>query len=472
MGKIIVPVVLCGGSGVRLWPLSRKQSPKQFLQLLSGKSLFDQTVGRCKTVCPAVTPLFITTQEYKFLVKDALGALGVQGDILVEPTGRNTAAALCVAALWIQQNYDDALMLVLPSDQIIADEEAFGECIQRCVTTALEGGWVLVGAKAKTPTEKYGYILPQSAGNANCSLFEVGGFIEKPDIELARELVADGWVWHAGISLVSPKKLLDEIDRSVPLVKSACDLAIKGIENAGGFIFLPNAAYACVPSLQIDKRVLEQASDIFVVLFDSAWRDVGSFDEMEQLAEDMGDGNRACGDVVLESAKRTYVRSPHRLTVAVGVEDLNIIDTKDALLITKKGCDRELNAVLETLQAMDRPEMKFHQRVARPWGHYDVITETPFYKVKCILVRPGCAISKQFHNHRAEHWVVVKGTATITRDEEEFELGVDESTFIPQGTVHRLENRSTKPLELVEVQTGSKLCEDDIVRLDDDYGRV
>ena len=457
---------------MRLWPLSRKQSPKQFLKMVGGQSLFERTVLRCQGIAGQVKPLYVTTKAQRFLVQDGLDELNAVGDILVEPVSRNTAAALCSAALWVKENYPKALMLILPSDQIIDNEPLFEKTIAANCYLAEDYGWVLLGVEPENPCNKFGYIQPEYPLQDVRKPQRVCGFIEKPDIKAAQKLVDDGWLWHAGISLVRPEKLLSEIDRSVPSVLSACDLAMKELEEEGRFVFLPPKAYGAVPALQIDKQVLEKALDVYVAYFDGGWRDVGSFDELEKLANDHGDGNRVCGDVLLESSKETYVRSPHRLTVAVGVENLNIIDTKDALLITQKGNDRAFKSALETLQLMKRPEVEIHNRVARPWGHFDVITETPFYKVKCILVRPGCAISRQFHQHRAEHWVVVKGCATITCDDTTFQLGVDESTFIPQGCIHRLENRGEEALELVEVQTGRYLDEDDIVRLDDDYGRL
>ena len=295
---------------------------------------------------------------------------------------------------------------------------------------------------------------------------------KKPSIDKSIELIEQGWLWHAGISIVAAQTVLSEIENAAPRVVAGCKLAFESSECDTNFKILSTEVYRTIPALQVDKCLFEVCDNLFVARLDGGWSDVGSFQALEKFAQDFGDGNRVDGDVLLKGTKNTYVRSPHRLTVAIGVEDLDIIDTKDALLVARKSANGQLKSAFETLQSMDRSETIEHKRVARPWGHFDVITETPFYKVKCVLVRPGCAISRQFHYHRAEHWVVVKGQATVTCDDVVSLLVKDQSIFIPQGSIHRIENNTEDDLEFVEVQTGHLLVEDDIVRLEDVYGRA
>lgn len=472
MKKIaVVPVILCGGSGMRLWPLSREKFPKQFVPLLDGRSLFDEAVLRGRAVCKGQVPVCVTVDNHKFLVQDALDALGVDADIVVEPASRNTAASICLAALTLLKRDPEAIMLVLPSDHFLDGRQAFEEAVCCAEALACQGKWVLLGINPDHASSAYGYI---SVGQqyADNRAFHVEGFCEKPEIGTAGELIARGWVWNAGISIVRAGTVVEEMAEHVPAVLRACQRAMNMARQSEGFVIPQEEAFLLTPTAQVDREVLEKSHRTSVVLFEGDWKDVGQWPMLESLAESKDMGNRACGDAIVRQSRNTYVRSPHRLTVALGLENIAIVDTPDALLVAEKGALDGLAGVVAGLKRDGRSEAEAHVRVARPWGHYDVKANEPGYKVKCVLVRPGAALSNQFHYHRAEHWIVVKGTATICCDGNEREVAMNESVFIPQGTIHRLENRTEDNLELVEVQTGDYLGEDDIVRLDDVYGRL
>jgi len=474
---ITVPVVLCGGTGKRLWPLSRRHSPKQFLPLLEGASLFEQAVLRGLSISNSPignnNPLLcVTVDEHKFMVQDALKTLNVDADILVEPQGRNTTAALCMAALWLSQRHDDATMVILPSDQVIDGTDEWRDAVGLGQLVARNGRWVSLGIRPDHPSGAFGYIQPGREHRATPGVFCVDSFVEKPEATIAGELCKQGWLWNAGVAIVQVETVLNMISVHAPEVFSACRDAMEEVEGEQGFHFPDRRKYSRVPAVQIDEAVLENSDNISVVPFAGQWRDIGNWQALEQLTETNGCGNRVSGDVVVENCQKVYVHSPHRLVVALGLEDITIVDTPDALLVADKGTLDNLGGVVDQLALDDRPQADIHLRVERPWGHYDVKAQEPGYKVKCVLVRPGASLSSQFHYHRAEHWIVVKGTATISCDGKERQVGVNESVYIPQGTIHRLENRTEQLLELVEVQTGDYLGEDDIVRLDDEYGRV
>jgi len=398
--------------------------------------------------------------------------LSVSADILVEPVARNTTAALCLAALQLVARYGNATMVVLPSDHVIEENQQWHEAIEQATVAAGEGRWVCLGIKPDYPSCDLGYLKQGGEHSWSSGVFIVDAFTEKPDTETAQVLCKQGWLWNAGIAIVQAETVLTMITEYAPSVHAACVTAMENLTNDEGFTFPDRAEYRKAPSVQIDREILEKSDKVSVVPFDGEWCDIGTWGAVEALVELDGQGNRASGDVILEDSQRIFVRSPHRLIVALGLEDILIIDTPDALLVAHKSKLDRLDRVVSQLVGDDRPQADRHLRVARPWGHYDVKADEPGYKVKCVLVRPGAALSSQYHYHRAEHWIVVKGTATICCDGQEREIGVNESVFIPQGAIHRLENRTAKLLELVEVQTGDYLGEDDIVRLDDEYGRV
>ncbi len=474
---IIVPVILCGGSGTRLWPLSRRRSPKQFLPLLAGRSLFDEAVRRGIDLCkrhgdgePEL--LCVTVDAHKYLVQDSLDNLEIEAKILVEPVGRNTTPALCIAALQLKHQHQNATMIVLPSDHVIDHSEDWHEVIAKAVAAARSGRWVCLGIEPDNPSGDFGYIK-QGQGHENLpGMFKADGFCEKPDAEKAQKLCDQGWLWNAGIAVVQTETVLQMIAEQEPEVYEACVAAMARSLQDEGFIFPDRAEYRKTPAVQIDKGVLENSDRVSLIPFSGDWHDIGTWTQVEQLAQLKDDGNRVDGDVLLQDCRQVYVRSPHRLIVALGLEDISIVDTPDALLVAGKDRLDGVALIVNRLVGDGRREADVHLRVARPWGHFDVKADEPGYKVKCVVVRPGAALSSQYHDHRAEHWIVVRGVATICCDGTEREISVNESVFIPQGTVHRLENRTEKPLELVEVQTGDYLGEDDIVRLEDVYGRV
>lgn len=474
---VTVPVILCGGAGTRLWPLSRRQSPKQFLPLLEGRSLFDEAVFRGLSIFDELpikerTLLCVTAEDHKFLVKYALGALGASADILVEPVGRNTTAALCLAAMWVAQRHENATMVILPSDQMIDIGSDWQNAISLGLKAAQNGKWVSLGIKPNNPSSEFGYLQPGCEDEQVAGVFSVDSFLEKPEKLQAEQLCDDGWLWNAGVGVVQVETILAMIEKHAPTVFLACLVAKDSFEEEYGFVCPDRDKYLRAPALQIDKAVLEKSDNISVVPFYGYWRDIGSWQALEELAEAVGKGNRISGNATIQDCKDVYIRSPHRLIVAQGLEDITIVDTPDALLVARKNTLGDLGRVVDQLVQADLPQAEVHLRVAHPWGHYDVKASEPGYKVKCVSVRPGAAISSQFHYHRAEHWIVAKGTATISCDGKEREIKINESVFIPQGSIHRLENRTEEPLELVEVQTGEYLGEDDIVRVDDVYGRA
>ncbi|PZQ77731.1 MAG: mannose-1-phosphate guanylyltransferase/mannose-6-phosphate isomerase [Variovorax paradoxus] len=463
----ICPVVLCGGSGTRLWPLSRKALPKQFVPLVGKKSLLQLTLERLAHVGHQVG--CVASEEHRFLVQEAMDAADVKGPQVLEPVGRNTAAAMAVAALLAAP---DDLLLFAPADHHVPDAGLFARTVRQGAAAAQAGYIVTFGVVPTFPSTAYGYIQPGTdlAGQAGRT---VARFVEKPPADRAQAMLLDGgYLWNAGIFLVRAGTLIDALRTHAPDILASCQKAVIGREPDGSFVRLDAAAFEACRSESIDYAVLEKHDKVAVIPFAGAWSDVGSWNAVAQLQPADAGGNRASGHAVLLQASNTFVHAPVRPVVALGTEDLVIVDTQDAVLVARTDCVEQVKDVVALLTANGHSEATQHRRVARPWGAYDSVDNGERFQVKRLTVKPGAKLSLQMHHHRAEHWVVVKGTAKVTRGDETLLVQENESVYIPLGTVHRLENPGKVMLEVIEVQSGSYLGEDDIVRYEDTYGRV
>lgn len=461
----ILPIVLCGGSGTRLWPLSRKAYPKQFVPLLNGKSLLELTLERVKPLSSGV--LTVTSHEHRFLAQEAAEAAGVSARHLLEPVARNTAAAMAVGAL---NAHPDQLVLFLPADHHIPDSKAFIATVVSGVPAARKGYIVTFGILPVSPATAYGYIQQGEALEVHG--WNVKKFIEKPNQNKAQQLLlAGGYFWNAGIFLVQASTLIEALSRHAPAILANARLATKNQTIDGPFIRLDPAAFSACPSDSFDYAVLEHHDKTAMIPFSGQWSDVGSWNAIAELTAPDQHNNRVVGHGWALQSSNTYINAPHRAVVALGTENLLIIDTPDALLVAAASHAEQVKDVVARLRQDGLPQAAEHRRVARPWGQYDCVDAGARFQVKRLTVKPGGKLSLQLHNHRAEHWVVVQGTARVTRGEDTYLLNENESTYIPVGVKHRLENPGTTPLEMIEVQTGTYLDESDIVRFEDKYGR-
>jgi mannose-1-phosphate guanylyltransferase / mannose-6-phosphate isomerase len=477
----ILPVILCGGSGTRLWPLSRQSFPKQFVPLIQGQSLLQLTAGR---IAPLGTQLMVVASEaHRFLVADALQAVQVPTLAILEPSGRNTAAAMALAAIQAQRDAApgaDPLLLFCPADHHIPDAEAFARTVQQGVAAAQGGAIVTFGVVPSFPSTAYGYI---QRGDARADgALAVKRFIEKPDAAAAQQLLLQGDVlWNAGIFLCRAGTLLAALEAHAPDILASCRAALPAeaasepVPQSGQALRwvrpLAEVFNAC-RSQSIDYAVMEHHRDIAVVPFAGAWSDVGSWNAVAELSAGDEAGNRTEGQGMVHGARNTFVHAPHRPVVALGTQDLLIIDTPDAVLVAHRDSAEQVKDVVARLDKGGISQAVTHRKVARPWGWYDSIDLGERFQVKRIGVKPGASLSLQKHHHRAEHWIVVKGTAEVTCGDRTFLMAENQSTYIPIGEVHRLHNPGKMELEMIEVQSGSYLGEDDIVRLEDTYGRT
>jgi len=467
------PLVLSGGSGSRLWPMSRRLLPKQFLPLTSEHSLLQDTLARLRGVEGACAPIIVSNSEHRFLVAEQLREIGVRPDVqILEPVGRNTAPAVAVAALHVQSRNPDGCLLVLPSDQLIQDVPAFHAAIATALPLAAGGSLVTFGIAPRGPVTGYGYIERGEPISGSGGSHRVARFVEKPDLDTARRYVASGrFFWNSGMFVFLAKRYLEELDRFRPDIASAARAAWQAGKSDLDFLRLDAAAFEACPSDSVDYAVMERTSASVMVQADMGWSDVGSWASLWETAKKDESGNAVHGDVDLRDARGCYVRAESRLVSVLGATDLVVVETDDAVLVADKSRTQEVKEVVETLDRKARTEHVSHSRVYRPWGYYESIDAGDRFQVKRIMVKPGEALSLQMHHHRAEHWVVVSGTARVTRDEETKLLAENESTYIPIGTRHRLENPGKTPLFLIEVQSGGYLGEDDIVRFEDRYKR-
>lgn len=464
----IISVVMCGGSGTRLWPLSRKALPKQFVPLVQGKSLLQLTLERAALLSAQL--FVVASEDHRFLVQECVTAANVHGTILLEPVARNTAAAMAVAALNAAAG---ALLVFLPADHHIPDPQAFAATIRSGVDAARAGSIVTFGVQPTFPSTAYGYIQQGAALAGQGVAHAVQHFFEKPDAHRAQELLlAGGHFWNAGIFLVQAEVLLSALEIHAPDILVSCRQAVADQVADGEFLRLGAEAFAACRSESIDYAVMEKAANVAVVPFAAAWSDVGSWNAVAELSPPDSLGNRIHGKGYILDASDTYIHAPHRPVVALGTQKLLIIDTADAVLVANVEHAEQVKNVVAQLEALGVPQAQHHRRVARPWGVYDSLDAGERFQVKRIVVKPGAMLSLQMHHHRAEHWIVVSGTAEVTNGDKVTLLTENQSTYIPLGQVHRLANPGKVPLEIIEVQSGAYLGEDDIVRLEDTYGRM
>ncbi|WP_375752285.1 mannose-1-phosphate guanylyltransferase/mannose-6-phosphate isomerase [Vibrio sp. HN007] len=469
MKTIILPILMAGGSGSRLWPMSRTHFPKQFLALTNTTTMLQDTLGRLSGIehSPACV---ICNEEHRFLVAEQLHSSGHKhSGIILEPVGRNTAPAVALAALKAVEQGDDPTLLVLAADHLIKDEEAFCRAVSYAESFAAEGKLVTFGIVATAPETGYGYI---KRGNSVCTeevAFSVDSFVEKPNLETAKSYLDDGsYYWNSGMFMFKASRYIEELSKYRPDILSAAKTSIENAVNDLDFIRVSEKDFSQCPDDSIDYAVMEQTSEAVVVPMDAGWSDVGAWSSLWEVSDKDENGNVLHGDVIPVDTNNTYVMAPERLVATVGTEDLVIVDTKDALLVAHREKVQDIKAVVNQLKEQDRCEFLHHRQVYRPWGHHDHVAEGERYHVKKVFMKPGERTAMQVHYHRSEHWIVVSGTARIYKGDEELIVSENESIYIPVGVKHCFENPGKVPLEIIEVRTGGYLGEDDIVRIDDD----
>ncbi len=484
---LIQPVVLSGGSGTRLWPLSREKYPKQLLSLVGQDSLLQATVRRVLGLADATlaAPMVVCNEEYRFVIAEQLRLLGQSGTVVLEPCGRNTAPALTIAALAAIKNAADPVLLVMPADHVITDVTAFQTVVSQGAALAAKGAVVTFGITPDAPETGYGYIQAGAAyGDAGgVGARVIARFVEKPNLATAQAYLAEGsYSWNSGLFMMRASVWLSAMGVCRPDILAACQAAWDQGQTDGEFVRVGKEAFAQCPSDSIDYAVMERLAAAtnpnaamlppgVVLPLSAGWSDVGAWDALWQVLPKDGNGNVTQGDVLLQDCENTLALSEGRLIACVGVSDLVVVETADAILVSHKDKTQDVKKIVDALKAKGRSESSIHRKVFRPWGSYDGVDAGERFQVKRIVVKPGGILSLQMHHHRAEHWIVVSGTARITRGEEVFLLSENQSTFIPLGTTHRLENPGRVALEMIEVQSGSYLGEDDIVRFEDVYGR-
>ena len=472
---MITPVILSGGAGTRLWPLSRELYPKQLLPLTGARTMLQQTLLRLDGLAGAA-PVVVCNEAHRFLVAEQLRQLKIEPRaMLLEPFGRNTAPAIALAAhatlkgLGNQPHAADPVLLVLPADHVIRDVPAFHRAVRAGLAAAEAGQLATFGIVAATPETGYGYI---QRGAASGGVFRIARFVEKPNGERAREFVASGdYYWNSGMFLFRARRYLQELERFAPEMARVCEAAFRGAKSDLDFTRIDAASFEACPADSIDYAVMEKTADAVVVALDAGWSDVGSWSSLHAASDADVRGNVVRGDVISEDTSGSYLYAESRLVAAVGLKDHVVVETKDAVLVAPRDRVQDVKKLVQRLKEGGRYEHSLHREVFRPWGSYDSLESGPRFQVKRLKVKPGATLSLQMHHHRAEHWVVVAGTARITRGEDEFLLEENQSTFIPVGVKHRIENPGTIMLEIIEVQSGSYLGEDDIVRFEDRYGR-
>ena len=476
--ETLIPVLLSGGSGTRLWPLSRETHPKQFQPLVGEQSLLQATWQRLAGLPGLGAPCVVANEEHRFMVAEQLRQVGAKpAAILLEPVGRNTAPAIAVAALQAREGGADPLLLVLPSDHVIADAAGFRAAVQAALPAAAAGKLVTFGIVPDAAETGYGYIkagkgiAPEGAPTA-VGVRGVERFVEKPDLATAQAYVASGdYFWNSGMFLFRAGAFLAELEAHAPAILAASRAALAAARRDADFLRLDRAAFAACPSDSIDYAVMEKTTHAAVLPIAVGWNDVGSWSALWQVADQDPDGNAHHGDVIALDCRNTLAWGGRRLVTLLGLDDVIVVDTDDALLVASRDKVQQVKDIVARLKAEARPQASVHRKVYRPWGSYDGVDSGERFQVKRIVVNPGAALSLQMHHHRAEHWIVVSGTARVTCDERVFMLSENQSTYIPLGSKHRLDNPGKVPLELVEVQSGSYLGEDDIVRFEDAYGR-
>ena len=479
---LIQPVVLSGGSGTRLWPLSREKYPKQLLPLIGEDSLLQATVRRVEGIAgiELAAPMVVCNEEYRFVIAEQLRVMGKPGTVVLEPKGRNTAPALTIAAQAARRNGADPVLLVMPADHVILDKAAFQEVVRQGAVLADGGAMVTFGITPDAPETGYGYIQTGVPYQANGAL-RIARFVEKPDQQTAEAYLAEGnYLWNSGLFMVRASVWLAALKLCRPDLLAACDAAWAAGKSDGEFVRVGKEEFSACPSDSIDYAVMERIARPdadpalpagVVIPLSAGWSDVGAWEALWKALPKDEHGNVAQGDVLLQDSTNTLAMSDGRLIACVGVNDLVVVETADAILVVHKDKTQDVKMIVDRLKAAGRTEGQTHRKVFRPWGSYDSVDNGARFQVKRIVVKPGATLSLQMHYHRAEHWIVVSGTARVTKGEQTLLLSENESTYIPLGTTHRLENPGRVDLEMIEVQSGSYLGEDDIVRFEDVYGR-
>lgn len=467
---MLTPVLLSGGVGSRLWPVSREAHPKQFLPLAGELSMLQETLRRTSGL-EETAPLVVCNEEHRFMVAEQLRQVDLKASALIlEPEGRNTAPAVALAALRAVQTDPEALLLVLPADHVIQNVEAFVAAVGKAVPLAQQGKLMTFGVVPTSPETGYGYI--KCGASLDAELYELERFVEKPDASTAEAYVESGsYLWNSGMFLLRAQTYLAELERFQPEMLGACRDAMAAAKADMDFVRPDAQLFAACPSNSIDYAVMEKTERGGVVSLNCGWSDVGAWSALWDVAERDECGNASKGDVILDNCRDSYFRSESRLLAATGVENLVVVETADAVLVADRDRVQDVKNIVNRLKADGRQEISLHRRVYRPWGSYESLIVSDRFQVKRIIVNPGQRLSLQKHHHRAEHWIVVHGTAEVTCEDKTFMLAEDESTYIPLGHIHRLANPGRIPLELIEVQSGAYLGEDDIVRYDDQYGR-
>ena len=464
------PVLLCGGVGSRLWPVSREARPKQYLNLIGEQSMFQQTLARLDGL-PLASPIVVCNEQHRFLVAEQLRQLDIDSpSIVLEPAGRNTAPAIAIAAINAMAKDPDAVLLVLPADHYIADVDALQSAINEALTVVNEGSLITFGLIPNRPETGYGYI--RCGDGLSGSISELAEFVEKPDLATAQTYLESGdYVWNSGMFMFRADAYCEALAMYQPEMLEVCREAMAVASIDMDFVRPDPELFASCPSDSIDYAVMEKTDRGTVVSLDCGWSDIGAWSALWEAGAPDADGNVAVGDVVLDNSRNSYVRSQSRLVTATGIDDLVIVETADAVMVADRHSVQDVKNIVNTLKGLDRSEAHSHHRVFRPWGSYGSLVSADGFQVKRIIVNPGQRLSLQMHHHRAEHWVVVRGVAEVVNGEETFLLREDQSTYIPIGAKHRLSNLGDVPLELIEVQSGSYLGEDDIIRFEDVYGR-
>ena len=475
---MIIPVILSGGTGTRLWPLSRELYPKQLLSLIGEKTLLQETIERLDGVADLSAPLVICNETHRFMVAEQLRTLGTEASaIVLEPAGRNTAPAAAAAAMIAIDRFvpdgrraEDPLLLVLPADHVIKDHKALHEAIRIAAAEATSGSLVTFGVVPTRAETGYGYI--HRGEELDTGAFGVAEFVEKPDAARAEQFVkSKDYYWNSGMFLFGASTYLKELRKNNPEMVEACQVAVAGARDDLDFLRLDRDAFERCPADSIDYAVMEHTDSAVVVPLDAGWSDVGSFATLHETGAKDASSNVFKGDVLAEDTEGSYVHATHRMIATVGLRDHVVIETSDAVLVAPKNKTQDVKKIVERLKNEGREEAKLHRQVFRPWGSYDSVDAGQRFQVKRLIIKPGAVLSLQMHHHRAEHWVVVQGTAKVTRGDDVFLLGENESTYVPMGTKHRLENSGMVDVHIIEVQWGSYLGEDDIIRFEDTYGR-
>ncbi|MDD1621965.1 MAG: mannose-1-phosphate guanylyltransferase/mannose-6-phosphate isomerase [Methylococcaceae bacterium] len=466
----MIPVILSGGSGTRLWPLSRGQYPKQFLPLVSGHTMIQETVLRLNGLTGMKAPIAVCNEDHRFMLAEQLWEIGVKpAAIILEPVGKNTAPAVALAALSAQSEND--ILLILPADHVVENRPAFHEAIAQARKLAEQDLLVTFGIVATEPETGYGYIKAgdQQYGPA----FNVAAFVEKPDLQTAQRYLESGdYFWNSGMFAFKAGCFLRELEKFNPEMLAVCREALKTAKTDLDFVRLDKTIFSTCPADSIDYAVMEKTDKAAVIPLDAGWNDVGSWSALWDVTAKDSSGNAIKGDVLTVDTVNSFIHSSSKLVAVIGVKDLVVVETDDAVMVAAKDRVQDVKAIVDQLKALKRDEAQVHRKVYRPWGHFDLVDCGDRHHTKRIVVKPGAKLSVQKHHHRAEHWVVVKGTAWVNKNGESILVTENESVYIPVGVVHSLENPGVIPLEMVEVQSGSYLGEDDIVRYEDQYGRV